>query len=102
MPDSTTKRWVNVAIQVLPETESGISYEMVDKAIGVIASSGYKYRVCPFETVVECTLIEALTLISRIHDVCERAGTLRMLTNIKIQSDFTRDVTIEDKMAKYD
>ncbi|MFZ5430267.1 MAG: thiamine-binding protein [Bacteroidota bacterium] len=96
------EKQINFAIQVLPETAEGISYVMVDEAIRVIDRSGYRYKVCPFETVVECTLEEALSLIHEIHEACRKAGTQRMLVNIKIQSDFTRNVTIEDKMEKYE
>lgn len=102
MQKAVQSQWINIAIQVLPEDGKGISYVMVDEAIRVIAETGYKYRICPFETVVECTLQEGLKLIGAIHEACAQAGTLRMLTNIKIQSDFRGKVTIEDKMGKYD
>lgn len=93
---------INMAIQVLPVTDHGIRYEIVDQAIDVIAASGFRYKVCPFETVVECSLEEGLGLVRQIHASCAEAGTLKMLTYLKIQSDFTKDVTIEDKMEKYE
>lgn len=92
---------VNVAFQVLPEADGEISYRVVDEAIRVIAESGLTYRVCPFETVVECTLEEATYLVHMIHKACEKAGAMRMLTYLKIQADFTRNVEISDKMEKY-
>lgn len=92
---------INVAIQVLPEADSKIKYELVDKAIEAIANSGFEYRVCPFETVVECRFEELPGLIEKIHEACYKAGTDRMLTNLKIQVDFHKDVTIDDKMEKY-
>ena len=92
---------MNVAIQVLPEADGKIKYELVDKAIEAIQKSGYKYQVCPFETVVECKFNEFSGLIETIHEACEVAGTERMLMNLKIQSNFTHNVTIEDKMEKY-
>ncbi len=97
----TRRRWVNVAIQVLPENGTGISYSLVDTAISVIAASGFRYTVCPFETVVECTLDDAFRLIGEIHEACAEAGALRMLTNLKIEVDFGREVTIDDKIGKY-
>jgi uncharacterized protein YqgV (UPF0045/DUF77 family) len=93
---------VNVAFQVLPEADGEISYRVVDEAIRVITESGLTFRVCPFETVVECTLTEATDLVHKIHKACEKAGTRRMLTYLKIQADFTKDVEISDKMEKYD
>lgn len=93
---------INVAIQVLPEADGKIKYELVDEAISAIAGSGFRYRVCPFETVVECRYEDLPALLERIHGACAAAGTEKMLTNLKVQVDFTGDVTIEDKMEKYD
>lgn len=90
-----------MAIQVLPEADGKIKCELVDKAIEAIQKSGYKYQVCPFETVVECKFNELSELIELVHDACEVAGTEKMLMNMKIQSNFSNNVAIEDKMEKY-
>jgi uncharacterized protein YqgV (UPF0045/DUF77 family) len=95
------KRKINVAIQVLPEADGKIKYELVDKAIEAIQSTGFNYQVCPFETVVECTFEELTGLLEKVHEACNNAGTERMLTNLKIQVDFHENVTIGDKMEKY-
>ena len=92
---------INAAIQVLPESEGKLKYNLVDEAINAIQQSGLKYEVCPFETVVECTFEELLVLLKKIHETCKRAGTEKMLTNVKIQVDFKADTGIEDKMRKY-
>lgn len=93
---------INVAMQVLPEAEGKIKYELVDAAIAAIHKSGFRYKVCPFETVVECTFEELPNLMERVHNACMVAGTEKMLTNMKIQVNFSNDVTIEDKMEKYE
>jgi uncharacterized protein YqgV (UPF0045/DUF77 family) len=95
------KRKINVAIQVLPEADGKIKYELVDKAIEAIKTTGFEYQVCPFETVVECTFEELTGLLEKVHKACNNAGTERMLTNLKIQVDFHENVTIGDKMEKY-
>lgn len=92
---------INVAIQVLPEAEGKIKYELVDKAIEAIQESGYNYKVCPFETVVECNYEDLSELLDSIHLACQVAGTEKMLMNLKIQSNFNKNVTIKDKMEKY-
>jgi uncharacterized protein YqgV (UPF0045/DUF77 family) len=92
---------INVAIQVLPEADGKIKYELVDAAIEAIQSTGFNYRVCPFETVLECTFEELPELLEKVHEACNIAGTDRMLTNLKIQVDFHKNVTIGDKMEKY-
>lgn len=95
------EKMINVAIQVLPEADNKIKYELVDKAIEAIIMSGFSYRVCPFETVVECKFNELPGLLEKIHEACREAGTEQMITNLKIQVDFQEDVTIDDKMEKY-
>jgi len=92
---------INVAIQVLPEAEGIVKYSLVDAAIEAIQKSGFHYQVCPFETVVECTFDELAGLLGQLHEACKDAGTERMISNLKIQVDFAKDVTIEDKMEKY-
>ncbi len=92
---------INAAIQVLPEANGKIKYDLVDEAILTIRESGFKHQVCPFETVVECTFYELTLLLEKIHDSCKKAGTENMITNLKIQVNFGKEVTIEDKMKKY-
>jgi uncharacterized protein (TIGR00106 family) len=93
---------VNVAFQVLPRSKDKGTYELVDVAIDVISKSGIKYRVCPFETVLEGDYDEIMSLIKKVQDVLYENGTETMLAYIKIQSAADHDVTIEDKMEKYD
>lgn len=92
---------VNVAIQVLPQKAGEISYSIVDKAIEIIKESGFKYQVCPFETVVEGEFKAIMKLIETIHEVCYNEGTISMLTYIKIESSSVKEVDIEDKIGKY-
>ncbi len=95
------KNRINVAIQVLPESDGKLKYELVDEAIGAIKETGLHYEVCPFETVVECNYDELAGLLESVHTACWKAGTEKMLTNLKIQVNFTENVTIDDKMEKY-
>jgi len=93
---------VNVAIQVLPSSKNEHPYTIVDKAIEVIQKSGLKYKVCPFETVIEGRLNEILDLVKEINLICYSSGTETMMMYIKIQSAADKDVFIEDKMCKYE
>jgi uncharacterized protein YqgV (UPF0045/DUF77 family) len=95
------KKKINIAIQVLPTTEKTHPYDMVDKAIAIIQKKGYNYMVCPFETVVECSLQEALELVNEIHTECYKYDTKSMLVNIKIHSHKDVDTMIDGKMKKY-
>ncbi|HKK60871.1 MAG TPA: thiamine-binding protein [Salinivirga sp.] len=91
---------INFAIQVLPQGVENV-YEIVDKAIAVIERSGVKYRVCPFETVIETTWENALQILTEVkEEVLKEAPST--LINLKIQAAAGHDVVIEDKTDKYD
>lgn len=93
---------INLAIQVLPKIKSGNTYQVVDKAIEVIQASGVKYRVCPFETVLEGPYEVLMGIVRDAQQACFDAGAEEILVNIKIQRRRDGDVTIEEKMEKYD
>lgn len=91
---------INVAIQVLPQGVENV-YDVVDTAIAVIEHSGVKYRVCPFETVIETTWDDALQILTNVkEEVLKEAPST--LINLKIQAAADKDVAIEDKTGKYD
>ncbi len=92
---------VNIALQVLPTSKEIHPYKIVDKAIDVIAASGLKYKVTPFETVMEGSYDQIMNVIKLAQEACYKAGADSLMTYIKIQSS-TEDVTIEDKMDKYE
>nr|WP_321410125.1 thiamine-binding protein [uncultured Carboxylicivirga sp.] len=93
---------VNVAIQVLPFTDTSRTYAVVDKAIEVIENSGLKYRVTPFETVIEGKYSEVMEVVMKAQEACYTGGAESLLCNLKIQSHSEKEVTIEDKTGKYD
>ncbi len=96
------KNKINIALQVLPTSENKNVYQMVDIAIAVIQNSGLKYKVCPFETVIEGEYDEVMNLVKNVHEVLYQNGTKSMIANLKIQTSAVNDVTIEDKMEKYE
>lgn len=93
---------VNIAIQVLPTCSGKDSYTIVDEAIKVISQSGLKFRVCPFETVIEGNYEEVMAVVRKAIEACYAAGAEKVLTNLKIQSARDKAVTIDDKTGKYD
>lgn len=93
---------VNLALQILPTAESDKdTYALVDSAIEVIAQSGLKYKVCPFETVIEGTYAEVMEVAEKAQEACFAAGADKMMVYLKIQRDKNREVQIEDKLEKY-
>lgn len=93
---------INLALQILPQVDSDKVYAVVDEAIAVIQASGVKYRVCPFETVMEGTYDQLMDIVKRTQEVCFKAGAGQLLVYVKIQNNQHADVAIEDKTGKYD
>ncbi|NSL86682.1 thiamine-binding protein [Chitinophaga solisilvae] len=93
---------INLALQILPSVPSDEVYAVVDEAIAVIKNSGVKYRVCPFETVMEGTYEELMEIVRKTQEVCFKAGASQLLVYIKMQIRKDEDVTIEEKTGKYD
>ena len=93
---------INLALQILPQVAADKVYAVVDEAIAVIHNSGVKYRVCPFETVMEGTYDQLMEVVRQAQEVCFKAGAGQILVYIKIQNNSEGDVSIEDKTGKYD
>lgn len=96
------KNIVNVAIQVLPQTEAKKAYDLVDDAIEVIKNSGLKYKVCPFETVVEGPYDLIMETVEKLQQTCFENGAEELLVYLKIQNRHNADVSIHEKMHKYE
>jgi len=92
---------VNVAVQLLP-LGTPEAYHKVGEAISLIQRSGIKYKVCPFETVLEGDYDEIMALVKNIQIKCLDSGVTDTICNLKIQMRKDADVTIEDKMEKYE
>jgi len=92
---------VNIALQILPSSSSVHPYTLVDKAIEVIAASGLRYKVTPFETVMEGSYENIMEVVKQTQEACYEAGAESLMTYIKIQSS-RKDVSIDDKMGKYE
>ena len=93
---------VNIALQILPTSKTVHPYSIVDAAIAVIAASGLKYRVTPFETVMEGNYDRIMEVAKLAQQACYDAGAESLMTYLKIQSNGNGDVNIEDKMGKYE
>jgi uncharacterized protein (TIGR00106 family) len=96
------KNLINLALQVLPSSTTSDPYSLVDKAIEVIQQSGLKYRVCPFETVIEGDYATVMKVVEQAQQACFDSGADDLLVYIKIQRRKDADVFIEDKTGKYD
>jgi uncharacterized protein (TIGR00106 family) len=96
------KQTVNIALQILPSSTAKHPYSVVDEAIRVIVDSGLKYKVTPFETVIEGEYEDVMRIVKQAQEACYEAGADSLMTYVKIQSSKTNSVSIEDKMEKYE
>ncbi|WP_408631617.1 MTH1187 family thiamine-binding protein [Metabacillus kandeliae] len=92
---------VNLAFQVLPKSEGGSTYEIVDKAIETVQQSGVKYEVGAMETVMEGELDQLLDIVKRAQDACIEAGASEVMTHMKIHYRPASGVTMDEKIKKY-
>ena len=90
---------INAAIQLLPIDTEQKRWDVVDKAIDLIAKSGLNYEVCPFETVVEGTSLQVFELLEKIKQV-GLENSNEILINVKLHAA-NRDVFFEEKLEKY-
>ncbi len=91
---------INLSLQVIPKVPDERTYEVVDKVIAHIASSGVKYEVGPMETTMEGELDQLLVIVKEAQEICVRAGATRILSVVKI--DYKPEgVTIAEKIGKY-
>lgn len=90
-----------MAIQVLPFAGGDPDYGIIDSAIEQIQKSGLKYKVCPFETVIEGKYDELMNLVKIIHEVCYDNGANKMLVYLKILGSKDNDIFFEDRIEKF-
>jgi len=93
---------VNITIQLLPLcSNKNQVYQIVDKAIDIIKSSGIKHKVCPYETVMEGDYDIIMNIVKEIQLMCLNEDVDDFISNLKIHINKKQDITIEDKIEKY-
>ena len=90
----------NVSIQVLPVVKEEEIYDVVDKVINYIDSTGVKYEVGLMETTMEGDLDKLLKIVKDVQKVCVKHGAKRVVTNVKIDYK-PNGVTMHEKINKY-
>jgi uncharacterized protein YqgV (UPF0045/DUF77 family) len=90
---------INAALQLLPFGNGEEKYTIIDNAIALIQKSGLKYKVCPFETVIEGQPKDVYALIESIRSESLKHCT-DLLLNVKIHAA-NRDLAFEEKLEKY-
>ncbi len=91
---------INVSLQVLPRVPDERIYDVVDKVIAYIDSTGVKYEVGPMDTTMEGELAELLEIVKKAQEICIEEGATRVFSMVKI--DYKPEgVTMDEKIYKY-
>lgn len=96
------KHEASIAIQVLPKVEDEKVFEVVDKVIEYIKSTGLKYMVSPFETTVEGDLDTLMDIVKKSQLICIENGANRVSSYVKISYNPQGVWTIDEKVGKYE
>jgi uncharacterized protein (TIGR00106 family) len=92
---------INASIQIVPIVQDKHPYEWVDDAISVIQSSGIKYEVGPFSTVLEGKYDEVMKVIGDVNEFLYSKGCEEWITNLQIQVRSKGDITSLEKTEKF-
>lgn len=93
---------VNASLQIIPIVQDKHPYLWVDEAIAIIQQSGIKYKVGPFSTDLEGTYEEIMNVIHAVNEFLQARGCAEWISNIQVQIRSERDITAEEKTAKFD
>jgi uncharacterized protein (TIGR00106 family) len=92
---------VNASVQIVPIVQDRHPYEWVDEAIEIIKSSGIKYDVGPFATVIEGTYNDVMNVVNNINDYLQKKNCSEWITNVQIQIRSNVSITAGEKTGKF-
>lgn len=96
-----TNQIMNAAIQVVPLEKSSAAMEIVDRSIEIIQKSGLNYSVSAFETSVDGSWEEIISLITSLKNQLNVESIEDALINVKFQISNGKSVIGEDKTKKF-
>ena len=92
-----TTQIITLGLQIVPLGTAGAeTYHVIDQAIDQIKSSGLRYRVTPFETVIEGSYEEAMHAVAEAQKIALNAAD-ELLVYYRIHMSKDRDITFEEK-----
>ena len=92
---------VNASIQIVPIVQDKQPYEWVDEAIAIIQSSGIKYKVGAFATVLEGKYDEVMKVINDVNEYLYGKNCTEWINNVQIQIRSAGDITSLEKTGKF-
>lgn len=93
----------SIAIQILPNIENNDDkIKVIDEVIEFIKSKNLKFHVGPFETTIEGSFDELMSIIKEAQLIAIKAGAPGVMSYIKINYRPQGDLlTIDKKISKY-
>jgi uncharacterized protein YqgV (UPF0045/DUF77 family) len=92
---------MNAAIQVVPLEKSVTAMEMIDRSIEIIQKSGMNYSVSAFETNVDGTWEDIISLLTNLRNQLKNEAVEDALINVKLQISNGKSLVGEDKTRKF-
>tara|TARA_A100001015_G_C14896459_1_gene674603 strand:+ start:675 stop:968 length:294 start_codon:yes stop_codon:yes gene_type:complete len=88
---------ITLGIQIVPKSASYDTYNLVDRAIDIIQQSGVKYKITPFETVMEGKYEDLIMISENAQKAVLEAGADECLVYYRIHYRKNQDVVFEEK-----
>lgn len=92
----------SIAIQILPKVKDEEVFDLVDKVIDYISSTGLNYVVGPFETTVEGDFETLMEIIRKSHEIIIDSGVEDVSAYIKTSFTSGEEFwSIDEKTKKH-
>ncbi len=95
------KHLVNASLQIVPIVQDKHPYIWVDEAIAVITTSGIKYEVGPFATIIEGTYDEVMNVLHQVNNYLQQQSCNEWILNFQLQIRSNEDITADEKTDKF-
>ena len=92
-----TDHLITLGIQIVPKSASYDTYNLIDRAIDIIQQSGVKYKITPFETVMEGKYEDLIMISENAQKAVLEAGADECLVYYRIHYRKNQDVVFEEK-----
>ena len=95
------KKIIKAALQIVPIGQDKHPYLWVDEAIAIIQSSGIKFEVGPFATILEGTYDEVMKVINDVNEYLLENECEEWIANVQLQIRSNTDITANEKTEKF-
>ena len=92
-----TDHLITLGIQIVPKSASYDTYNLIDRAIDIIQQSGVKYKITPFETVMQGKYKDLMMISENAQKAVLEAGADECLVYYRIHYRKNQDVVFEEK-----